>query len=273
MKQHLLNLIEDVSSWSSLEDKIKNLPTEIDRGEVFEQFCKAFFLLDPIFQFEKVYRNTEIPPSFRTRLGYSKHQDIGIDGLAVTSDKKLYAYQAKFRSNRQQTPTLRELSTFFTVSDKAHWRITISNANNLPSSINERTRHSRVLIDRLEQLNADFFNRLRLYLKKQTVEPPARKTPHQTQQEAIDTALSHFKKNDRGQLILPCGTGKTLASMWIAEQLRGQNALIMLPSLALLSQTLREWAANTSIKPFHYLCLCSDTTVDLGNDSPIEHLY
>lgn len=40
-----------------------------------------------------------------------------------------------------------------------------------------------------------------------------------------------------------------------------------------MSQTLREWAANTSIRPFRYLCLCSDTTVDLGNDSPIEHLY
>ena len=78
MKQHLLNVIEDVSSWTSLEDRIKNLPTEIDRGEVFEQFCKAFFLLDPIFQFEKVYRHTEIPTSLRSRLGYPGHQDIGV---------------------------------------------------------------------------------------------------------------------------------------------------------------------------------------------------
>ena len=110
-------------------------------------------------------------------------------------------------------------------------------------------------------------------LKSRLLNPLHEKPLIKTQQEAIDAALSHFKKNDRGQLILPCGTGKTLASMWIAEQLRGKNILVMLPSLALLSQTLREWAANTSIKPFHYLCLCSDTTVDLGNDSPIEHLY
>ena len=46
----------------------------------------------------------------------------------------------------------------------------------------------------------------------------------------------------------------------------------MVPSLSLLSQTLREWAINASI-PFRYLCVCSDTTVDLGNDSPIEHIY
>jgi superfamily II DNA or RNA helicase len=272
-KNNLLNLAEGVTSWAELESRIAGLSTEGNRGAAFEEFCKAFFLLDPVFQFIKVYRHTEIPPSLRSRLGYPGHQDIGIDGLAVTDEGKLFAYQAKFRSDRHKTPTLRELSTFFTVSDRADWRITITNANSLPASINDRTRNSRVLADRLEQLDADFFDRLRLYLKEQPVPPPTIIAPHQTQQEAINAALSHFKDHNRGQLILPCGTGKTLASMWIAEKLGGRRILVMLPSLALLSQTLRAWAANTSIRPFRYLCLCSDTTVDLGNDSPIEHLY
>ena len=61
--------------------------------------------------------------------------------------------------------------------------------------------------------------------------------------------------------------------MWIAEKIGGSRILVMVPSLSLMSQTLREWAANTSLKPFRYLCLCSDTTVDLGEDSPVEHLY
>ena len=61
--------------------------------------------------------------------------------------------------------------------------------------------------------------------------------------------------------------------MWIAEKIGGNRILVMVPSLSLMSQTLREWAANTSLKPFRYLCLCSDTTVDLGKDSPVEHLY
>ena len=72
-------------------------------------------------------------------------------------------------------------------------------------------------------------------------------------------------------MILPCGAGKTLASIWISEKLGWKNILIMLPSLSLLSQTLREWAINASI-PFRYLCICSDTTVDLGNDAPIEKI-
>lgn len=159
------------------------------------------------------------------------------------------------------------------MSDKADWRITITNAKKLPSSINDRTRNSRVLIDRLDSLTPDFFERLWAYLKEQSVPPKQKKTPNKTQQEAIDSASDYFGDNARGQLILPCGTGKTLVSMWIAEKLRGRRILVMVPSLALMSQSLREWAANTSISPFNYLCLCSDTMVDLANDSPVEHLY
>ncbi|MBI5674921.1 MAG: Helicase associated domain protein [Nitrospirae bacterium] len=120
----LLKLLDGVSSWAELESRISDLPTENERGEAFEQFCKPFFLLDPVFQFNEVYRHNEISPSLRSRLGYPGIQDIGIDGLAVTTDGKLFAYQAKFRKNPDNTPTLRELSTFFTMSDKADWRRT-----------------------------------------------------------------------------------------------------------------------------------------------------
>jgi len=266
-------MAEGISSWAELEHRIAALPSEQERGEVFEQLCQCFFLLDPVFQFDKVHRHHEIPPSLRERLGYPGTQDIGIDGLGITTDGKLIAYQAKFRSDRDNIPTLRELSTFFTVSDRADWRITITNANGLPSAINDRTNNSRVLADRFEQLEPDFFNRLRQYLKNKCVTPPSAKMPHQTQQEAINAALLHFKDNSRGQLILPCGTGKTLVAMWIAERLGSKRILVMVPSLSLMSQSLREWAANTALKPFRYLCLCSDTTVDLGNDAPVEHLY
>ena len=268
----LLSLIENIQTWDQLEKRIADLPTEIQRGNAFEEFCHAFFLLDPVFQFKEVYRQNEIPPSIRERLGYPGIQDLGIDGVGITDDGKIFAYQAKFRSDRKVTPTLRELSTFFTLSDKADWRITIANSNKLPSSIDDRVRQSRILADRFDALEPDFFDRLATYLKTQCIAPPVKKAPHITQQEAIAAAELYYGKNKRGQLILPCGAGKTLASIWISEKLDGKNILIMLPSLSLLSQTLREWAINSSM-PFRYLCICSDTTVDLGNDSPIENIY
>ncbi|MBI5307339.1 MAG: hypothetical protein HZB37_03135, partial [Planctomycetes bacterium] len=114
----LETLIEGISSWPALEARIAGLPAEIDRGNVFEAFCHAFFLLDPVFQFKEVYRQKEIPPSILVRLGYPGIKDIGIDGVALSHDGKITAYQAKFRSDRNTTPTLTELSTFFTMSDR-----------------------------------------------------------------------------------------------------------------------------------------------------------
>jgi superfamily II DNA or RNA helicase len=268
---NLLSLIENIHTWDKLEKRIADMPTEMQRGNAFEEFCHAFFLLDPVFQFQKVYRQNEIPPSVRQRLGYPGIQDLGIDGVGITDDNRLFAWQAKFRSDRKVTPSLRELSTFFTLSDKADWRITIANSNKLPSSIDDRVRQSRILADRFDSLEPDFFDRLTTYLKTQCIAPPAKKSPHITQQEAIEAAVSYYENNKRGQLILPCGAGKTLASIWISEKLDGKNILIMLPSLSLLSQTLKEWAINSSL-PFRYLCICSDTTVDLGNDAPIEKI-
>jgi superfamily II DNA or RNA helicase len=39
--------------------------------------------------------------------------------------------------------------------------------------------------------------------------------PREDQALATDNVHQGFKQNDRGQLILPCGTGKTLTGLWI----------------------------------------------------------
>ena len=74
-KVDLSNLTTGISTWDELESRIANLPTEQNRGEAFEQFCHAFFVLDPVFQFDKVYRHREIPPSLLERLGYPTRQE------------------------------------------------------------------------------------------------------------------------------------------------------------------------------------------------------
>lgn len=93
-----------------------------------------------------------------------------------------------------------------------------------------------------------------------------RPRPHQ--KEAVDAALKYFSTNDRGQLIQPCGTGKTLTALWIAEAMQRPEFLILyqVPSLALIAQTLKEWRENTLFEPFDYLCLCSDKSVDYDYD-------
>lgn len=89
---------------------------------------------------------------------------------------------------------------------------------------------------------------------------PARKKPFPHVREAIRATTKGFEGTDRGQLIMACGTGKTLAALWIAERLGSQRTLILVPSLSLLVQTLREWSANAA-SAFDSLAGCSDETV------------
>ena len=67
---------------------------------------------------------------------------------------------------------------------------------------------------------------------------------------------------------MACGTGKTLVALWAAEQENPKTVLVLVPSLILLQQTLREWSQQTNWgNSFSYLCVCSDPTVGLKDDA------
>ncbi len=84
-----------------------------------------------------------------------------------------------------------------------------------------------------------------------------RPRPHQT--EAIEKTKKYFSdpKNARGKLIMACGTGKTYTSLKIMEALDPKITLFLAPSIALLSQTFREYAQEKS-DPFYASIVCSD---------------
>ncbi len=91
---------------------------------------------------------------------------------------------------------------------------------------------------------------------------PKRYDPHPFQAEAVGRVAAGFDDHDRGKLILPCGTGKSVVSLWIAEKIAGSGGrvLYLVPSIALMGQTMREWARqrNPDI-PHRYIGICSDT--------------
>ena len=74
----------------------------------------------------------------------------------------------------------------------------------------------------------------------------------------------------RGQIIMPCGSGKTLVALWISEALSSKRTLVLVPSLSLLAQTLREWTAHAQT-PFVYLPVCSDESVQDHDAFVREH--
>ncbi len=86
-----------------------------------------------------------------------------------------------------------------------------------------------------------------------------KKRPHPHQTEVIEKTKEYFSspKNTRGKLIMACGTGKTYTSLKIMEALGPKITLFLAPSIALLSQTFREYAKEKS-EPFYASIVCSD---------------
>ena len=90
--------------------------------------------------------------------------------------------------------------------------------------------------------------------------------PHQ--QTALEKVEIGFKTADRGKIIMACGTGKTFTSLKIAEHLTPKHGtvLFLVPSISLLSQTLREWTAESN-KSLYSFAVCSDAKVGKTADS------
>jgi len=60
--------------------------------------------------------------------------------------------------------------------------------------------------------------------------------PRNYQINIIKNAVIHFQKYDKGILVLICGVGKTLISLWITQELKSNTILIGVPSLTLMEQ-------------------------------------
>ena len=150
------------------------------------------------------------------------------------------------------------------VSDRADYRLIISNVDDLPVVVKERKDHGQILVDKLLELDGAFFSQL-ANLIRGTSAPDKPTLAPRPQAEALTRIVAGLNTSGRGQAILACGAGKTLIGKWVCDSLECDTALVMVPSLALIRQTLGEWHhANT--KPFRYLCVCSDSTVDAQSD-------
>ena len=90
----------------------------------------------------------------------------------------------------------------------------------------------------------------------------AKKTVKPHQIIAIEKVHNHFLDADRGKLIMACGTGKTYTALKIAEkETNGEGLiLVLVPSIALMGQTLTEWY-NDAENTINAVCICSDPEV------------
>jgi len=241
---------------SSLDGLLERLPPEPHlRGGEFERAAKWFLETDPGYVSE--LREVWLWQDWPGRWG----ADIGIDLVAETQEGKLWAIQAKCYDPESQVPTS-EVDSFISASSRPEFdhRLLITTgrlSKNAEYKLTHQEKSTAFLLHHhLTESSVDWL----AYLDESRPALPERKTPRPHQQKAIDDVIEGFFVNDRGRLIMACGTGKTLVGVWVAERLKSARTLVLVPSLSLVNQVSREWQAN-SAEPFRALFVCSDQTV------------
>ena len=257
---------QDLESFQELESRISNIQEDKEKGDAFEVFTEAYLATQRRHEAKCIWPAGTAPLELLQKTGITT-SDYGIDGLYQTTLGDLNAYQVKYRSNRPSL-TWRELSTFIGLADSPNIknRVLITNCDDFPDLLNQRGNFFCIRGADLDRLDKDAFKEIAEWLKGAVFEK-TRKTPKPHQQEAIDKILTEFSSADRATAVMACGTGKTLVGLWVMEALIPAKAIILMPSLALIRQTLHEWLRETNIKQFSFLCVCSDQSVSEGIDS------
>ena len=261
-------LFMGLESFQQLEDRICNIEKEKDRGDAFEVFAEAYLATQRKHEAKEIWPLGSVPLDLLQRTGLTTN-DYGIDGLYTTPIGDLNAYQVKYRAKR---PSLnwRELSTFLGLADSPNIknRVLITNCDEFPDLLNQRGNFFCIRGGDLDRLDKDSLKEIAEWVSGSVHHKP-RKEPRAHQKEAIEKILSEFSVNDRATAVMACGTGKTLVGLWVMEELKPTKAIVLMPSLALIRQTLHEWLRETSLPNFSFLCVCSDHSVAEGVDSVI----
>ena len=261
-------LFSGLKTFAELEERIAALPDEQRKGNAFEVFAEAYLATQRRHDAREIWPLPAAPLDLLRKFALTTN-DYGVDGIFKTALDQFNAYQVKFRSDRQPL-NWRELSTFMGLADSTgiHSRVLFTNCNDLPSVMNDRKGFFCIRGSDLDRLEEFDFLAIENWLSHAHV-PTVRKQPRPHQQEALDVLLPALRERDRVTGIMACGTGKTLVALWIAERTQSQTILVLLPSLALLRQTLHEWLHETSLPPslLAYLCVCSDPTVKQDLDT------
>ncbi len=249
--------------------------SEIEKGERFERLMKNFLLTYPVWRGKivDVWRWKDFP--YRDELG---GKDLGIDLVVKTADGDFWAAQCKFYA---ETTTISKsaVDSFFSNATRTFGGgkkfstfVWISTSNRYTDNAREmfKGRSHEVKIIDLELLRRAQINWALLdngFVKDDAI---VVRELRDYQLDALKAAREHYAANNRGQLIMACGTGKTFTALKIAENLAPDGKILFLvPSISLLRQTLEEWA-SFSAKPINALCVCSDSTASSVDEDVVE---
>lgn len=257
------------NSWNDFTSNVSNLDLKT-KGDCFEVLTQIYLLLSPKYstKLKHVWLLKDVPLDIHSKLNLPMI-DEGIDIIAESKESEFWAIQCKYRVDESHSLSRKELSTFtdlaFGICEKIKLALICTTTDRFSKKLTlYGDKISFCTGEVWRTLDSEFFNRVHDYIGGKVLSIVAKK-PYQHQERAIKSASEHFikNKNSRGKLIMPCGTGKSLTSYWIAHSLRSQSILIAVPSLALVRQTLDVWTAESiaNNREINWICVCSDESV------------
>ena len=269
-----------MSTFAQLLNKFRqDAFSERDKGYRFERLMQAYLKTTTLYAnlFEEVWLWTEFP--FHDQFG---GKDTGIDLVARTVEGEYWAIQCKcYAANAFINKP--DVDTFLSTSGKRFetesgmtgfvQRRGISTTNKWNSTAEQTIRNQNPPVTRLNLIDLENDDVDWNSLEQGIFGMASRSKPftiREHQQQAIDQTHAYFKIDEatgqpshtRGKLIMACGTGKTFTSLRIAENETGGRGLVLflVPSIALLGQTLRSWLQQ-AMEPMMAVCICSDPQV------------
>jgi predicted helicase len=231
------------------------------RGRDFERLCAWFLQSDPEYaaEFDQVWLWDDWPRNWG--------RDKGIDLIAQTRDGRIVAVQAKHYAAAYALKKA-DIDSFLAESsrDVIDERLLVATTDVLGTNARE------VIDGQSKPVSLCLLSRLRGALVswptsvgELTADAPLVLQPRPHQQAALD-AIERWSRGtaDRGQVLMACGTGKTLVAARAADLLGAEVVLVLVPTLPLLRQTAGVWAGQASL-PHQAIRVCSDQT-DPGSE-------
>lgn len=240
--------IEGVGQFKQFHDKLKVLPNK-EKGDLFEQFTVYLFKLHPWYSdiTKEIWLLDDVPPTHLEKIKIPE-KDYGIDLVLLDTDGKYSAIQCKYRQHRHEIISWAELATFvgltFGTSGKFSRGYLVTNTYDITKNVENAEKVISIYGNFFDDNMPDgFFEKIRNYIDGKKQKGGSIKAPRKYQRNIIFTALNHYtvQKETRGYAEMICGSGKTLLSLWLNNNMYNNLTIVAVPSLYLLSQFYKDW--------------------------------
>jgi superfamily II DNA or RNA helicase len=255
----------NLTSLERLERQILAISGDRAQGDAWEKALKGWINAGGHPELTKAWMWGEWPGKLKAGL----KGDKGVDLVAETRDKQLVAIQVKFRRDPNDPVTAPEVQKLVG-SYRKHFALfaLASNAWSATRGVSEAVGDEDAMLILREQLMESSYD----WAAKKSIKR-TKFTPFPFQKVAAENVRKALAKGGRAQIVMACGTGKTVTMLLAAEALDAQRVLVLAPTLLLVKQLRDEWVSKRRPdREWASLAVCSDIGdgMDASEIAPAE---